>query len=74
MRLFDWGRQIFHVAYIPLILYLGTQRASDSERAVFVIVLGVANLLLKSGLVCLTGYTRSNPRPSLLRLISPLAA
>ncbi|KAI9001836.1 hypothetical protein DFJ74DRAFT_455892 [Hyaloraphidium curvatum] len=42
MRLFDWGRQIFHVAYIPLILYLG--------------------------------YTRSNPRPSLLRLISPLAS
>ena len=23
MRLFDWGRSVFHVAYIPLILYLG---------------------------------------------------
>jgi len=33
MRLFDWGRQIFHVAYIPFILYLGGLSVSELRAA-----------------------------------------
>ncbi|KAI9143489.1 hypothetical protein BKA69DRAFT_1062221 [Paraphysoderma sedebokerense] len=40
VRLTDFTKKVFHIGFIPLIIYLG--------------------------------YTRSSPKPSLMRMISPL--
>jgi hypothetical protein len=57
-KILDITREVVHYGYLPLILYLGES-------------------ILASCLVMETnyqqGYTRSEPKPTLISLISPLA-
>lgn len=66
MKMVDWGRKAVHIGFIPFILYLGRYlkyRVKHKKKA------HVDLPSFRS-----TGFTRSVPRPNILRLISPLAA
>ncbi|UKZ93932.1 uncharacterized protein TrAFT101_008832 [Trichoderma asperellum] len=60
-KLIDISRVAIHYGYLPLILYLGMQSLRQTHR--------ICRRLTLLDL----GYTRSDPRPSVIRLLSPLS-
>uniref|UniRef100_A0A0B7K9F3 Uncharacterized protein n=1 Tax=Bionectria ochroleuca TaxID=29856 RepID=A0A0B7K9F3_BIOOC len=66
VKLIDISRVAIHYGYLPLILYLG---------ALLTIRSNLFNSAIKDTKKTndLAGYTRSNPRPSVIRLLSPLS-
>lgn len=73
IKVFNFFKKVAHFGYIPLILYLG----KDDHPPLFFNLLPKAHLTL---IPCpggfeyfFLGYTASTPRPSLFKLISPLA-
>jgi import receptor subunit TOM7 len=69
-KIIDVSRVAIHYGYLPLIIYLGM---SPCPRSLLnpAIISGNTKAMTKV-LTYWTGYTRSEPRPTLIRLISPL--
>ncbi|CAH0024274.1 unnamed protein product [Clonostachys rhizophaga] len=65
VKLIDISRVAIHYGYLPLILYLGALETYEATSSTHSSRIPKTNDL--------TGYTRSNPRPSVIRLLSPLS-
>ncbi|KAK3326563.1 TOM7 family-domain-containing protein [Apodospora peruviana] len=63
-RLIEVSRVAIHYGYIPLILYLGMRQSQRSFTG---------NQKTQYTDPSITGYTRSEPRPHLIHLLSPLS-
>ncbi|KAK7966732.1 uncharacterized protein PG986_001009 [Apiospora aurea] len=64
-RIIELSRVAMHYGYIPLILYLGMPSSNTAQQRCLAIPLRT--------LTAFPGYTRSDPRPSIIRLLSPLS-
>ncbi|KAK8066353.1 hypothetical protein PG997_013100 [Apiospora hydei] len=63
-RIIELSRVAMHYGYIPLILYLGIPSSNTAQQR--------CAISLRT-LTVFPGYTRSDPRPSIIRLLSPLS-
>ncbi|RKO87436.1 hypothetical protein BDK51DRAFT_43719 [Blyttiomyces helicus] len=64
IKFIDWAKKAVHVGFIPLVLYIVILGVNEY---------GSAHAPLPPLAPNKPGYTRSIPRPSLLRILVPLA-